>query len=90
MYPTWFTGFVSDNEWLIGEGMALDPAKYFIIIVCAFGNGQSSSPSNTPAPQRGRDFPAVSLYDNVTQQRRLVDSFGISKLKLVVGWSMGA
>ena len=39
LYPTWFTGFVSDNEWLVGEGMALDPAKYFIIIVCAFGNG---------------------------------------------------
>ena len=67
LYPTWFTGFVENNEWLVGTGMALDPAKYFIIIVCALGNGQSSAPSNTPAPHNGRNFPMVTLYDNVTQ-----------------------
>jgi homoserine O-acetyltransferase len=26
-YPTWFTGKHWDNEWLIGAGMALDPAR---------------------------------------------------------------
>ncbi len=67
LYPTWFTGFVENNEWLVGAGMALDPAKYYIIIVCALGNGQSSAPSNTPAPHNGRNFPMVTLYDNVTQ-----------------------
>jgi homoserine O-acetyltransferase len=90
VYPSWFTGFISDNEWLIGSGKALDPEKYFILVVCAFGNGQSSSPSNHPS-QGGSSFPAVSLYDNVTQQHRLVSQhFGISKVALVVGWSMGA
>lgn len=91
VYPTWFTGFFSDNEWLIGEGMALDPAKYFIIVLSAFGNGQSSSPSNTPAPQDKGRFPHITLYDNVTNQHRLVaEHFGITRIKLVVGWSMGA
>jgi homoserine O-acetyltransferase len=90
VYPSWFTGFISDNEWLIGSGKALDPEKFFILVVCAFGNGQSSSPSNHPT-QGGSSFPAISLYDNVTQQHRLVTQhFGISKVALVVGWSMGA
>ena len=91
LYPTWFTGFHTDNEWLIGRGMALDPTKYFIIIVCAMGNGQSSSPSNTSEPYNGAMFPNVTLYDNVTMQHRLVtEHFKIKKLKLVTGWSMGA
>jgi len=91
VYPTWYSGFVSDNEWLIGEGMALDPAKYFIIIPCALGNGESQSPSNTPEPFDGPRFPNVTLYDNVTVQHKLVtEHFGIDKVKLVVGWSMGA
>ena len=50
VYPTWYSGFHWDNEWLIGEGMALDPAEYFIIVPNMLGNGLSSSPSNTPPP----------------------------------------
>jgi homoserine O-acetyltransferase len=91
LYPTWYSGFHTDNEWLIGVGMALDPTVYFIIIVSAFGNGLSSSPSNTAEPYDKARFPNVTLYDNVTNQHRLVtERFGISKLKMVVGWSMGA
>ena len=53
VYPTWYSGQHYDNEWLIGEGMALDPAKYFIIVPNMLGNGLSSSPSNTPPPYDG-------------------------------------
>jgi len=91
VYPTWYSGQHYDNEWLIGEGMALDPAKYFIIVPNMLGNGLSSSPSNTPAPYDRARFPNITLYDNVTLQHRLVtEVFGITKVKLVVGWSMGA
>jgi homoserine O-acetyltransferase len=91
VYPTWYSGQHYDNEWLIGEGMALDPAKYFVIVPNMLGNGLSSSPSNTPAPHRGSRFPNVTFYDNVEQQHRLVaDHFGIRTLPLVTGWSMGA
>ena len=41
VYPTWYSGQHYDNEWLIGPGMALDPAKYFIIIPNMLGNGLS-------------------------------------------------
>lgn len=91
VYPTWYSGQHPDNEWLIGEGMALDPGRYFVIIPNMFGNGLSSSPSNTPPPYDQARFPHVTTYDNVEAQHRLVtEVFGIEKLALVTGWSMGA
>jgi homoserine O-acetyltransferase len=91
VYPTWYSGQHYDNEWLVGEGMALDPKKYFIIIPNMLGNGLSSSPSNTPEPYNGPRFPRVTAYDNVRAQHRLVtEKFGIERVPLVTGWSMGA
>ena len=91
VYPTWYSGQHYDNEWLIGTGMALDPEKYFIVIPNMLGNGLSSSPSNMPAPYDRARFPNITLSDNVRLQHRLVSEvFGIERIKLVVGWSMGA
>ena len=90
VYPTWYSGRHWDNEWLIGDGMALDPARYFIIVPNMLGNGLSSSPSNTPPPYDAARFPHVTFYDQVEQQHKLVTSFGIETLPLVTGWSMGA
>jgi homoserine O-acetyltransferase len=91
VYPTWYSGRHWDNEWLIGEGMALDPANYFIIVPNMLGNGLSSSPSNTPPPYDKARFPNVTFWDQVQQQHRLVtEKFGIETLPLVTGWSMGA
>ena len=91
VYPTWYSGQHYDNEWLIGEGMALDPQKYFILIPNMIGNGLSTSPSNTPQPYNKARFPNVTFYDNVRAQHKLVtEVFGIDKIALVTGWSMGA
>jgi len=91
VYPTWYSGQHYDNEWLIGKGMALDPEKYFIVIPNMFGNGLSSSPSNTPEPYNADRFPDVTAYDNVMAQHRLItEKFGIEKIRMVTGWSMGA
>jgi homoserine O-acetyltransferase len=91
VYPTWYSGRHWDNEWLIGDGMALDPANYFIVVPNMLGNGISSSPSNTPPPYDRARFPDVTFYDQVQQQHRLVtEKFGIETLPLVTGWSMGA
>src|SRR5215469_11859564 len=63
--------------------------KYFII-VNKFGNGLSSSPSNTPPFDRGR-YPLFTTTDNVrVQQRLLAEVFGIERVALVYGFSMGA
>src|SRR5699024_425229 len=90
VYPTAFGDTHENNEWLISEGMALDPEKYFIIVPNLLGNGVSSSPSNTPGTFDQAHFPNVTIYDNVQIQHRLLtEQFGIQKIALVVGWSMG-
>ena len=91
VYPTFFGGQHTQNEAIIQPGLALDPDEYFIIVPNMFGNGLSSSPSNTPEPYDRARFPSVTVYDNVRCQHRLVtEVFGIQRLALVTGWSMGA
>jgi len=91
LYPTQFGAQHSDIEWVIGPGRALDSDRYFIIAVDQLGNGISSSPSNTPAPQDRARFPTITIRDDVAAQYRLVtDGFGLPSLALVTGYSMGA
>ena len=91
VFPTFYGGQHMQNEPLIGEGRGLDPQHYFIIIPNMFGNGLSSSPSNTPPPYDRARFPPVTLYDNVRCQHRLVtEHFGVERIALVAGFSMGA
>jgi len=90
LYPTSFGAQHYDTEWLIGEGNPLDPSKYFIIIPNLFGNGLSSSPSNVGEPYGATDFPLITLSDNVRAQHRLLaEVFGITRIALVYGYSMG-
>src|SRR5690348_15996649 len=91
VYPTSYGAQHPDLEWQVSPEKPLDPSKYFIVIINKFGNGLSSSPSNTPPPfDRGR-FPHFTLTDNVrVQQRLLAEAFGVDKVKLVYGFSMGA
>jgi homoserine O-acetyltransferase len=91
VYPTSFGTHHSDIEWLVGPGRALDPARYFIVIPNMLGNGLSSSPSDHMDIQSRRGFPRISLYDNVTLQHQLLRSrFGVERIALAVGFSMGA
>jgi homoserine O-acetyltransferase len=86
VYPTSFSAQHYDTEWLIQRGGAMDTDRYFIVIPNLFGNGLSSSPSNSAV----MPFPAISYHDAVAVQRRLlVEQFGISTIALVYGWSMG-
>ncbi len=87
--PTFYTGSHQRNEGFFGEGRAIDPNKHFVISVNLFGNGLSSSPSNTPAPQDGSRFPKISLWDNVAcQYRLLTEHLEVESIALVTGWSM--
>ena len=75
---------------LDGQDRAISPEKHFIIMPNMFGNGLSSSPSNTSAPFAGPSFPSVTIFDSVRGQYELAtEVFGISEVKLVVGFSMG-
>lgn len=88
IYPTWYSGSLEDNYWLIGEDKTLSPKKYYIIVTALFGNGQSSSPSNN---RDLRPFPNVLFYDNVRAQYELVTKkLSVKHAFAVLGWSMGA
>jgi len=90
LFPTYYTGTHLDNARLVRSGRALDPADWFVVIPNLFGNGVSSSPSNHPT-QPGAAFPRLTLLDNVrAQQRLLSECFGIERVALALGWSMGA
>ena len=86
VYPTSYGAQHTDIEWLVSPEHCLDPNRYFIVIPNMFTNGLSTSPSNYDGA-----FPDVTAYDNVTQQRRLMNElFGVERVKMVYGWSMGA
>jgi len=87
--PTFYTGTHKRNEGFFGKDRAIDPNKYFIISINMFGNGFSSSPSNSPKPQAGPHFPDITLWDNINCQHKLLtEKLKIKKIALVTGWSM--
>jgi len=55
--PTFYTGTHIRNEGFIGKNRAINPNKYFIISINMFGNGLSSSPSNSNKLQHSSQFP---------------------------------
>lgn len=91
LFPSWYSGTSKILEQAyIGKGRALDPEKYFIILVNQLGSGLSSSPQNTELPLNSAAFPAISIGDDVRAQHELVKHLGITELQLVLGGSMGA
>ncbi len=86
LYPTSYSAQHMDQAWLIGSDGILDPGRWFIVTPDMFGNGLSSSPSNTEGwPGR------VTTRDNVMAQARLLrEVFGVERVHGVYGFSMGA
>lgn len=90
VFPTCFDGDHEDNEFLIGPTRALDPERWFVVVPNMLANGLSTSPSNAPEPFAGAGFPLVTHADNVALQARLLrERFGVERVRLVLGWSMG-
>ncbi|GAA4916155.1 homoserine O-acetyltransferase [Actinomycetospora succinea] len=95
LVTTWYSGTHQIfREQYIGEGRALDPSRYFIVVIDQIGNGLSTSPHNASGANEGiamSAFPKVRIGDDVVAQERLLrEHFGIKALELVVGGSMGA
>ncbi|HVU86144.1 MAG TPA: alpha/beta fold hydrolase [Pirellulales bacterium] len=90
LYPTSYGAHHTDIEWVIGPDGILDSSRYFVIIPNMFGNGLSTSPSNLGDAWGDKPWPTFTHIDNVAAQRRLLaEVFGIQRLALVYGWSMG-
>ncbi|HEX2763371.1 MAG TPA: alpha/beta fold hydrolase [Allosphingosinicella sp.] len=71
---------------LFGPGQPLDIARYYIILPDNLGHGRSSKPSGGLRMR----FPKYDYDDMVEAQRRmLVEGLGVSRLRLLMGTSMG-
>src|SRR5271167_3332760 len=91
LLPSHYMANFHGYEWLIGADKALDPAKLFLVATELFGNGRSSSPSNTPEPYHGPRFPVMTIRDNVEAVHRLLtEELGITHVRAIIGFSMGA
>jgi homoserine O-acetyltransferase len=91
LLPSHYMANLRGYEWLMGPDRALDSAKLFLVTTELFGNGRSSSPSNTPEPYHGPRFPVTTIRDNVEAVHRLLtEELKITHLRALIGFSMGA
>ena len=92
LVPTWYSGNHSImRDTYTGSGRALDPDRYFIVLVNQLGSGLGTSPHNLAGPYGQARFPRVRIGDDVVAQERLLrEHLGVERLALVFGGSMGA
>lgn len=89
LVTTWAGGTTEQLKSSIVAGGLVDPAKYFVILIDALGNGISSSPSNSRT-QPHMKFPHFTLRDTVnTQHELLTKTLKLDHLRAIMGVSMG-
>ena len=83
LWPTWI-GSKSKEACDEIVPLLMDTAGFYVVVVDAFGNGISSSPSNNPS------FPEITIRDMVNSQYELLTKhLRIDHVKVVMGGSMG-
>lgn len=70
---------------LYGPGQPLDLARFYVILPDGIGHGRSSRPSDGLRMR----FPAYDYDDMVEAQRRMLAELGVTRLRLLMGTSMG-
>ncbi|MBB5955254.1 homoserine O-acetyltransferase [Saccharothrix tamanrassetensis] len=83
--PGWWDG-------LIGPGLPLDPARWFVVAPNVLGGCQGTTGPWSVAPDGrpwGARFPRISVRDQVAAEVLLADALGIDAWAAVVGGSMG-
>jgi homoserine O-acetyltransferase len=91
LMTTWLMGTTQElvDRGFVGKGLMIDTMKYYVIAVDGFGNGVSSSPSNSPM-QAGEKFPQFTIEDMVNAEYVLLTkNMKIKHIFAVAGISMG-
>jgi homoserine O-acetyltransferase/O-succinyltransferase len=93
LMPSWLNGRSEDLSGLFGSMPSnfrlVDTSMFFGIAVDSFGDGVSSSPSNSKS-QHGTAFPIFTTRDMVEAEYRLASEvLGLKHLHAVMGLSMG-
>ena len=80
-------------EIVVGPGKPIDTDRYFVICSNVLGGCRGTTGPNFGNPESGQpygaDFPVVTVRDMVEVQRRLVGQLGMSRLRSVIGGSLG-
>ena len=91
----WRNGEFCEGWWnrLVGPGLAIDTTRYYVICSNVLGGCSGTTGPSSINPQTGErygmSFPVITVKDMVTAQKRMLDQMGISKLRAVVGGSLG-
>lgn len=89
------TGSSDAAQWwpaLIGPGRALDPREDWIVCANVLGGCYGTTGPTSPASDGrpwGARFPRVTVRDMVRAQQRLLDALGVTRVRLVIGGSLG-
>ncbi len=85
----------SEGAWstLVGPGAPIDTNRYFVICSNMLGSSYGSTNAASIDPRTGKPygskFPAITVEDIVTAQKRMLDGLGVTHLRAVVGPSYG-
>lgn len=90
LLPHMYSGSMDSVVGFLAPDGPLDPGACAVVTPAMLGAGASTSPSNAAPGQRGAAFPALATADDVAAQRALLDHLGVTRLRLALGFSMGA
>ncbi len=80
-------------ERVVGPGCAIDTQRYFVLCANVLGGCDGSTGPAALMPGTGRRYgmrlPAISVADMVRAQGILLDHFGITRLRAVIGGCFG-
>jgi len=80
-------------DFLVGPGKGIDTNRYFVICPNILGSCMGSTGPGSINPETdkpyGLDFPMMTIGDIVVTQKALIDHLGISRLRAVIGGSVG-
>ena len=85
----------SDGWWepMIGPGKAIDTDRYFLICINSLGSCKGSTGPASLNPDTGKpwrlDFPKLAIQDIAAGAQMVLDHFGIERLHMLVGPSLG-
>jgi len=90
------TANADPEEWwpgMVGHGKLFDPGQYFIVCANILGSCYGSTFAGSMKPGSntayGREFPLITVRDQVTAMMALKNHLGIKHIRLCVGASLG-
>ena len=90
------TGDADPSDWwpqLVGEGLLIDPCKYFVVCVNMLSSPYGSTCPMSPKPSDSLpyllDFPKITIRDMVRSCILVRKALGVEKIDLLLGPSIG-